>query len=56
LQKPFFLSGGIGLDDIEKIKKLDLPIHAIDVNSKFESLPGLKNRQQLILLQDELQS
>ena len=55
-QKPFFLSGGIGLDDIEKIKKLDLPIHAIDINSKFESLPGLKNRQQLILLQDELQS
>ncbi|RXR19163.1 phosphoribosylanthranilate isomerase [Flavobacterium amnicola] len=55
-KKPFFLSGGIGLEDIEKIKQLNLPIHAIDVNSKFESLPGLKNRQQLILLQDELQS
>lgn len=55
-QKPFFLSGGIGLDDIEKIKKLHLPIHAIDVNSKFEIRPGLKNTQQLILLQNELSS
>ena len=35
LTKPFFLSGGIGLDDIESIKKLNLPIYAIDVNSKF---------------------
>lgn len=45
-QKPFFLSGGIGLDEVEKIKeilKTDLPIHAIDVNSRFEIKPGLKN-------------
>jgi phosphoribosylanthranilate isomerase len=41
--KPFFLSGGIGIEEIEKIKKLNLPIHAIDVNSKFEIEPGLKN-------------
>lgn len=53
-KKPFFLSGGIGLDDIERIKKLHLPIYAIDVNSKFEIKPGLKNTQQLILLQNEL--
>nr|WP_243694670.1 phosphoribosylanthranilate isomerase [Flavobacterium psychrotolerans] len=43
LAKPFFLSGGIGLEDLEKIKKINLPIHAIDVNSKFEMEPGLKN-------------
>jgi phosphoribosylanthranilate isomerase len=55
-QKPFFLSGGIGLGDIEKIKQLQLPIHAIDVNSKFETQPGLKNTHQLILLQHELSS
>ncbi len=43
-QKPFFLSGGIGIDDLEKIHQLQLPIYAIDVNSKFEIEPGLKNK------------
>ncbi len=42
-QKPLFLSGGIGIDEISKIKTLNLPIYAIDVNSKFEIKPGLKN-------------
>jgi phosphoribosylanthranilate isomerase len=42
-KKPFFLSGGIGLEEIPSIKKLNLPIHAIDVNSKFEINPGLKD-------------
>lgn len=44
--KPFFLSGGIGPNDIQEIKKIkasSLPIHAIDINSKFESKPGLKS-------------
>lgn len=45
--KPFFLSGGIGIEDIEKIKNLNLPIHAIDVNSKFEIESGLKNIELL---------
>lgn len=46
LKKPFILSGGIGLDEVETLKELlktDLPIHAIDVNSKFETEPGMKN-------------
>jgi phosphoribosylanthranilate isomerase len=42
-QKLLFLSGGIGIEEISKIKKLNLPIFAIDVNSKFEIEPGLKN-------------
>ncbi|WP_026707510.1 phosphoribosylanthranilate isomerase [Flavobacterium frigidarium] len=44
--KPFFLSGGIGLEELEavnEILKTNLPVHAIDVNSKFEIEPGLKN-------------
>ncbi len=44
--KPFFLSGGIGIDNMEAIKeisKTNLPLYAIDVNSKFEIEPGLKN-------------
>lgn len=43
-QKPIFLSGGIGPDDAEKILNLNhLKIFAIDINSKFETEPGLKN-------------
>ena len=45
-KKPFFLSGGIGLDEMDavnEILKTNLPVHAIDVNSKFEIEPGLKN-------------
>lgn len=48
--KPFFLSGGIGIDEIQSIQELlktNLPIHAIDINSKFEIEPGLKNIQLL---------
>lgn len=44
LLKPFFLSGGIGIDDVEGIKKLDsLPIYSLDINSKFETEPALKD-------------
>ena len=43
LQKPIFLSGGIGLEEIPLIKALDLPIFAIDMNSKLEVEPGLKD-------------
>jgi phosphoribosylanthranilate isomerase len=49
-QKPFFLSGGIGLDEIDLVKqilKTDLPIYAIDVNSKFETEAGLKDKEKL---------
>ena len=49
-KKPFFLSGGIGLDEIEKVKeilKTNLPIHVIDINSKFETEPGLKDLEKL---------
>lgn len=49
-QKSFFLSGGIGVNEIElvnEILKTDLPIFAIDLNSKFEIEPGLKNTKLL---------
>ncbi len=47
---PFILSGGIGLEEIDKIKSIlntKLPIHGIDVNSKFEIKPGLKSIEEL---------
>lgn len=43
---PFILSGGIGLEEIDNLKEIlatDLPILALDVNSKFEDTPGQKN-------------
>ncbi|WP_449404058.1 phosphoribosylanthranilate isomerase [Flavobacterium franklandianum] len=46
--KPFFLSGGIGIeefDSLQELLKTNLPVFAIDVNSKFELEPGLKNIQ-----------
>ena len=50
--KPFFLSGGIGLEEVEKIKDFlnsseSKYCHAIDVNSRFELEPGLKNVEKL---------
>ena len=56
-KKPFILSGGIGLEEIAELKeflKTDLPIHAIDVNSKFEMEPGLKNIEALKKFKNEL--
>ncbi len=46
--KPFFLSGGIGIDEVEDIKKFKASdaskyCYSLDVNSKFELEPGLKN-------------
>jgi phosphoribosylanthranilate isomerase len=55
--KPFFLSGGIGvaeLDSIKEILKTNLPIYAIDINSKFEIEPGLKNIERLKNLKIEI--
>ena len=50
--KPFFLSGGLGIDELESIKrfaksKFSRYCLALDVNSKFEEKPGLKNVEKL---------
>jgi len=43
-RKPFILSGGIGPDDAERIAKFHHPQFAgIDLNSRFETEPGLKD-------------
>ena len=44
LTVPFFLSGGIDLEQADTIKKLDHPqLFAADINSRFESSPGMKD-------------
>jgi phosphoribosylanthranilate isomerase len=55
--KPFFLSGGIGLaqiQEINKIRKTDLPIYALDVNSQFEIEAGLKSVENIKKFKDEI--
>jgi len=57
--KPYFLSGGIGLEEIDSIKAfIKRPeaqyCHAIDVNSKFEMEPGLKDIEKLLVFKKSL--
>jgi len=55
VKKPFFLSGGIGLEDIDKIKNFHHPMFfAIDVNSRLESEPGIKNMEKVEQLMNAL--
>jgi phosphoribosylanthranilate isomerase len=43
---PFFLSGGINVNDISALNKIDLPtFYGVDINSQFEIIPGIKNTE-----------
>jgi phosphoribosylanthranilate isomerase len=45
---PYFLSGGIGLEEAGELLKIEDPrLYAVDVNSRFEVEPGLKNIEKL---------
>ena len=49
IEKPFFLSGGIGPDDAQKVKGFNHPdFFAVDINSKFELSPGLKDMAAIL--------
>jgi phosphoribosylanthranilate isomerase len=49
IEKPFFLSGGIGPDDVQKVKSFKHPdFFAIDINSKFETAPGVKDMAAIL--------
>jgi len=48
LQHPFFLSGGISPEDTDRIGEINNPsFSGIDLNSRFESSPGIKNTEML---------
>lgn len=54
---PFLLSGGIGPDDVEAIKAFKHPMFAgVDVNSKFETEPALKDVEKLRFFVDKLKN
>lgn len=45
---PFILSGGIDIQHVEKIKSLKLKnLWGIDINSRFETRPGIKNIEKI---------
>nr|WP_295872162.1 phosphoribosylanthranilate isomerase [uncultured Chitinophaga sp.] len=47
---PFLLSGGITPEDADIIRELELPaLFAVDINSKFEDAPGIKNMEKVTL-------
>lgn len=49
LDKSYFLSGGIDLESIDEINRIkDTRFYAVDINSKFELEPGLKDIDKLI--------
>ena len=57
--KPFFLSGGIELGDEEKLKEFEQEsvakaLFAIDINSRFEIGPGVKDMQKVKLFAERL--
>ncbi|HYH16517.1 MAG TPA: phosphoribosylanthranilate isomerase [Flavisolibacter sp.] len=55
INKPFFLSGGIGLEDVDKVKAFQHPyFYAIDINSRFETEPGVKDINRVALFVKEL--
>jgi phosphoribosylanthranilate isomerase len=45
---PFFLSGGLSLDNLEEVKKITHPqFYGVDLNRKFEISPGMKDIEKL---------
>ncbi|MGN7822673.1 phosphoribosylanthranilate isomerase [Chitinophaga sp. 22536] len=54
-EHPFLLSGGITPEDAEIIGELKLPaLFAVDINSKFEEAPGVKNMEKVKLFLTEI--
>lgn len=52
---PFLLSGGIGPDDAAAVAALSHPMMAgVDLNSRFETAPGMKDIAKLKLFFDKL--
>jgi phosphoribosylanthranilate isomerase len=48
LNIPFFLSGGLSLDNLETLTKITHPqFYGVDLNSRFETAPGMKDIEKL---------
>lgn len=48
IEKEFFLSGGIGIEDTDQIQNFSHPFfYGIDLNSKLETSPGIKDLEKV---------
>lgn len=57
LQIPFFLSGGIGPDDLESIRNFKHPqLFGLDINSGFEISPALKDVEKVRIFISEIKN
>lgn len=55
IEKPFFISGGIGMEEVDKLKKFKHPdFYGVDINSKFEKEPGVKDMVQVLQFKQAL--
>jgi phosphoribosylanthranilate isomerase len=55
IEKPFFISGGIGPADAEKIKAFKHPdFFGVDINSMFEKEPGVKDMAAILQFREAL--
>ncbi len=55
--KPYFLSGGISPENIDEVLKIrDKRLYAVDLNSRFEISPGLKDIEKLRLTFKKIRS
>lgn len=55
LNKPFILGGGIGPEDASLIKKINHKyLFAVDINSRFEIRPGIKDSKNVKEFIDEI--
>ncbi|MCJ8153831.1 phosphoribosylanthranilate isomerase [Chryseobacterium sp. SSA4.19] len=50
---PYFLSGGISEENIGHINSLHTKPFAVDINSKFEAVPGIKNTERIKLFKEK---
>lgn len=53
-QKPYFLAGGVSLENLDILESITPKPYALDVNSKFEIEPALKDIEKLEELLDKI--
>lgn len=56
ITKPYFMSGGISVENIGDLKIINQKPFALDINSKFETEPGIKNLDKIKSFQNTLRN
>ena len=56
ITKPYFLSGGISLENLQQLSIINDQPFALDINSKFEIAPGNKDLEKIKDFQSKIQN